>query len=147
MVNHPRLRTTAIGALVPSFTAVSNFCCYTAIGLVFIYIWNLIFFGAILAYFTDNQWDCKRWREFYNKQAEKFDFVLSEKVFKDWLPCCMEYTNFKLFIVIIVVPMLVNSLVNILKGSFTYDLTHFPKMSTYYFYFGNYFYLDLQSNH
>ena len=41
-----------VGALVPSFYSVSNFCCYIATGLLFIYIWTLVFFGGILALST-----------------------------------------------------------------------------------------------
>ena len=41
-----------VGALVPSFYSVSNFCCYIATGLSFIYVWTLVFFGGILALST-----------------------------------------------------------------------------------------------
>ena len=41
-----------VGALVPSFYSVSNFCCYIATGLAFIYVWTLVFFGGILALST-----------------------------------------------------------------------------------------------
>ena len=43
----------AIGALIPSFAAVTNFCCYITFGLTFIYLWTLIFFGASLAMWND----------------------------------------------------------------------------------------------
>ena len=43
----------AIGAIIPSFSAVTNFCCYITFGLTFIYFWTLIFFGAQLAWWTE----------------------------------------------------------------------------------------------
>ena len=43
-----------IGVAIPSFAAVTNFCSYITIGLTFIYIWTLVFFGACLAMWTRN---------------------------------------------------------------------------------------------
>ena len=44
----------AIGCIVPSFRAVSIFCAYTAVGIVFVYIFTLTFFGPIIVLFNQN---------------------------------------------------------------------------------------------
>ena len=48
----------AIGAILPSFDTVSIFCLYTAVGLVYVYLSTLFFFGAVLAYSHSITWHC-----------------------------------------------------------------------------------------
>ena len=48
------------GAILPSFDTVSIFCVYTAVGLVYVYLSTLFFFGAVLAYSHSITWNCNR---------------------------------------------------------------------------------------